>query len=126
VTLVLIVDDSEPNRKLERDILRNAGFETLESATGADALTLATEHAPDVILMDLRLPDANGPEVTRKLAADPRTARIPVVAVSALPLEGADDWLAEAGFAGWIGKPIHVDGFADEIRRYAMQARGPR
>ena len=126
MTLVLIVDDSEPNRKLERDVLRNAGFETLESATGADALTLAREHTPDVILMDFRLPDMDGAEVTRNLAADPRTARIPVVAVSALPLEGADDWLAAAGFAGWIGKPIHVDGFSDEIRRYATQARGPR
>jgi len=126
VTLVLIVDDSEPNRKLERDILRNAGFETLESATGADALRLAWEHAPDVILMDLRLPDTTGAEVTRKLAADPRTARTPVLAVSALPLEGADDWLAAAGFAGWIGKPIRVDGFADEIRRHVTQARGPR
>ncbi len=126
MTLVLIVDDSEPNRRLERDILHSAGLETLEAATGAEALTLALEHVPDVILMDLRLPDTDGAEVTRKLAADPRTARIPVLAVSALPLEGADDWLASAGFAGWIGKPIRVDGFADEIRRYATQARGPR
>ena len=119
MTLVLIVDDSEPNRKLERDILRNAGFETLESATGAEALALAREHAPDVILMDLRLPDMDGAEVTRKLAADPRTARIPVVAISALPLEEADDWLEAAGFAGWIEKPIRVDRFADDVRRYA-------
>jgi two-component system cell cycle response regulator DivK len=76
VTLVLIVDDNEQNRKLERDLLRSAGFETLESATGAEALTLAGEHAPSVILMDLRLPDMDGAEVTRRLAADPRTARI--------------------------------------------------
>ena len=67
MTLVLIVDDSEPNRKLERDILRNAGFETLESATGAEALMLARDHAPDVILMDLRLPDMDGAEVTLQL-----------------------------------------------------------
>jgi two-component system cell cycle response regulator DivK len=119
VTLVLIVDDSAPNRKLERDILRHAGFETLESATGADALTLATEHAPDVILMDLRLPDMDGAEVTRMLAADPRTARIPVLAISALRLEGAGDWLGAAGFAGWIEKPINVDRFADVVRRHA-------
>ena len=113
MTLVLIVDDSEPNRKLERDILRRAGFETLESATGAEALTLAGEHAPDVILMDLRLPDIDGAEVTRRLAADPRTAGIPVVAISALPLEGSEDWLQAAGFRGldreadsaWPGSP---------------------
>lgn len=120
--LALIVDDSELNRKLERDLLRIAGFETLESATGAEALRLALEHAPDVILMDLRLPDIDGAEVTRRLAADPRTAQIPVLAVSALRLEGAGDWLEAAGFAGWIEKPILVDRFADDVRRHAEPA----
>jgi len=118
VTLVLIVDDNEMNRKLARDLLRSAGFETLESATGADALTLAVEHAPDVILMDLRLPDMDGAEVARKLEAEPRTAWIPVLAISALPLEGSGEWLKAAGFAGWIEKPIRVGRFADEVRRY--------
>ena len=122
MTLVLIVDDSEPNRKLERDLLRRAGFETLEAATGAEALALATEHVPDVILMDLRLPDMGGAEVTRKLGADLRTARIPVLAISAMPLEGSGDWLAAAGFAGWIEKPIHIARFADDVRRYATTA----
>ena len=119
MTLVLIVDDSEANRKLERDILRNAGFETLEAATGAEALVLAREHGPDVILMDLQLRDMNGAEITRKLAADLRTARIPVLAISALRLDEAGDWLEAAGFAGWIEKPIRVDGFADHVRRHA-------
>ena len=122
MTIVLIVDDSELNRKLEGDLLRSAGFETLESATGAEALTLAREHAPDVILMDLRLPDADGAEVTRRLGADPRTARIPVVAISALRLQDAGDWLDAAGFAGWIEKPIRVDRFADDVRRHAERA----
>jgi two-component system cell cycle response regulator DivK len=126
VTLVLIVDDNEHNRKLEGDLLRRAGFETVESATGAEALALATERDPDVILMDLRLPDMDGAEVTEKLAADPRTARIPVLAISALPLEGAEDWLAAAGFAGWIEKPIRVDSFAEEIRLHATPAPGSR
>ena len=122
MTLVLIVDDSELNRKLERDLLRSAGFETLESATGAEALRLAAEHEPDVILMDLRLPDIDGAEVTRRLAADPRTARIAVLAISALRLQGAGDWLEAAGFAGWIEKPIRVDRFADDVRRHAEGA----
>ena len=122
MTLVLIVDDSESNRKLERDLLRSAGFETLESATGAEALTLAWERDPDVILMDLRLPDMDGAEVTRRLAAEPRTARIPVLAISALPLAEAGDWLAAAGFAGWIEKPIRVDRFAEDVRRHAERA----
>ena len=122
MTLVLIVDDSEPNRKLERDILRNAGFETLESATGAEALMLARDHAPDVILMDLRLPDMDGADVMRALATDPTTAGIPVLAISALPLEGSSDWLEAVGFAGWIAKPIRVDRFADDVRRHADRA----
>jgi two-component system, cell cycle response regulator DivK len=122
VTLVLIVDDSESNRKLARDILRNAGFKTLESATGAEALTLAREHAPDVILMDLRLPDMDGADVTRALATDPLTAGIPVVAISALPLGGSRDWLEATGFAGWIEKPIRVDRFANDVRRHADRA----
>jgi two-component system cell cycle response regulator DivK len=124
VTLVLIVDDNEKNRKLARDLLRGVGFETLESATGAEALTLAMEHPPDVILMDLRLPDMDGAEAARKLEADPRTARIPVLAISALPLEGSDDWLEAAGFAGWIEKPIQVGRFVDEVRRFSAKARG--
>ena len=124
MTLVLIVDDNERNRKLARDLLRRAGFETLESATGAEALTLAMKHTPDVILMDLRLPDMDGMEAARKIDADPRTAPIPVVAISALPLEGSADWLEAAGFAGWIEKPIPVCRFADEVRRYAARARG--
>lgn len=122
MTVALIVDDSESNRKLERDLLRSAGFETLESATGVEALRLAAEREPDVILMDLRLPDIDGAEVTRRLAADPRTARIPVLAVSALPLQEAADWLEAAGFAGWIEKPIRIERFADDVRRHAERA----
>ena len=124
MTLVLIVDDNERNRKLARDLLRNAGFETLESATGVEALQLATERVPDVILMDLRLPDMNGAEAAGKLRVDSRTARIPVVAISALPLEGSDDWLEAAGFAGWVAKPIDVGRFVDEVNRWSARPQG--
>jgi two-component system cell cycle response regulator DivK len=123
VPLVLIVDDNEKNRKLAWDLLRAAGFETLEAATGAQAIALATEHIPDVILMDLRLPDLDGTAAARKLGADPRTARIPVLAMSALPLEGSADWVKAAGFAGWLEKPIRVGHFPDEVRRYCAKAR---
>ena len=84
------------------------------------------EHVPDVILMDLRLPDMDGAEATRRLAADERTARIPVVAMSASPLEGRDDWLEEAGFAGWLEKPIHVSTFPEQVRRYCAERRVTR
>ena len=85
--LVLIVDDSDRNRKLARDVLRQAEFRTLEAATAAEGIALASEHLPDVILMDLRLPDLDGTEAARLLVADPRTSHIPVVAVTALPLD---------------------------------------
>jgi two-component system, cell cycle response regulator DivK len=116
--LVLIVDDNEKNLKLTRDVLRNAGFRTIEAASGSEGIALAAEHLPDVILMDLRLPDMDGVEATRRLASHERTAPIPVVAMSASPLEGSEDWLEEAGFAGWLEKPIHVSTFPEQVSRY--------
>jgi two-component system cell cycle response regulator DivK len=120
----LIVDDNAKNRKLAGSILSAAGFRTIEAATGAEALALAAEHEPDVILMDLRLPDMDGTEAMRTLGEQERTARIPVVAVSAMRLEASGDWLEAAGFAGWIEKPIRIDTFADQVRRYCQEATG--
>jgi two-component system, cell cycle response regulator DivK len=116
--LVLIVDDNEKNLKLARDVLRAAGLQTLDAASGAEGIALAAEHLPDVILVDLRLPDMDGTDAARKLGDEARTARIPVVALSALPLEGAGDWLLAAGFAGYLEKPISVAEFPDQVRRY--------
>ena len=122
--LVLIVDDNEKNRKLAATVLSVAGFETLEAATGAEGVALAVERVPDVILMDLRLPDMDGAEAARTLGDDGRTAGIPVVAMSALPLEGSGDWIEAAGFAGWLEKPIAVGTFAEQVRRYCVHGRG--
>ncbi len=119
--LVLIVDDNDRNRKLARDVLRAARFRTLEAATAADGIALASEHLPDVVLMDLRLPDADGTEAVRTLRARPRTSRIPVVAVTALPLDDREGWLSDAGFAGYIAKPIDADGLPDLVRRFAAR-----
>jgi len=120
--LVLIVDDNDRNRKLAVDVLRLARFRTLEAGTAAEGIALASEHLPDVILMDLRLPDLDGTEAARMLRAEPRTSRIPVVAVTALPLDAREDWLFDAGFAGYVVKPIDIDEFADVVRRFC--ARG--
>lgn len=120
--LVLIVDDNEKNRRLAADVLSFAGFQALEAATGAEGLALAAERLPDVILMDLRLPDMDGADAARMLRADGSTARIPVVAMSALPLEGSGSWLDEAGFAGSLEKPIQIATFADEVRRFCEDA----
>jgi two-component system, cell cycle response regulator DivK len=121
--LVLIVDDNARNRKLATDVLRLARFRTLEAGTAAEGMALASRHLPDVILMDLRLPDVDGTEAARMLRAEPRTSRIPVVAVTALPLDDREDWLFDAGFAGYIVKPIDIDEFPDVVRRFC--ARGP-
>jgi len=118
---VLIVDDYDKNLKLARDVLRAAGFEILEAVNGAEGIALAREHLPDVILMDLRLPDMDGTDAAQKLGNEARTASIPIVAVSSLPLEGGGDWLQAAGFAGWLEKPISVREFPDQVRRYCTR-----
>jgi two-component system cell cycle response regulator DivK len=119
--LVLIVDDHEKNRRLARDVLDAAGFRTLEAANGADALVLADEHLPNVILMDLRLPDMDGPEVARRLAEGVRTTAIPVVALSSTPLDSADR-LRSAGFAGYLEKPFTIRAFPEQVRRFCATA----
>jgi two-component system cell cycle response regulator DivK len=116
--LVLIVDDNEKNVKLARDVLRAAGFRTLEAANGAEGIALADEHLPSVILMDLRLPDMDGADAARNLANRPRTSAIPVVALSALALEGGVAWLLANGFAGHLEKPIDVEEFPRQVRQY--------
>ena len=118
----LIVDDNDRNRKLARDVLGAAGFRTLEAATGAEGIHLAIEHLPDVILMDLRLPDMHGTDAARTLGETDRTAQIPVVAMSAAALDGGDEWLEPAGFAGRLDKPIDVRTFPDQVRRFCGDA----
>lgn len=124
MTSVLVVDDNDRNRKLAIDVLSAAGFRTFGAATAAEGIALATEHVPDVVLMDLRLPDMDGVDATRELGAHERTAPIPVVAMSASPLEGREDWLEQVGFAGSLEKPIHVSTFPDQVRRYCRAGTG--
>lgn len=116
--LVLIVDDNEKNRKLARDVLGAAGLGTLEAGSGTEAIALATARLPDVILLDIGLPDMPGTEVARELRAGARTAHIPVVALSAMRDAGDHDWLLKAGFAGFLGKPIDVGAFPEQVRSY--------
>jgi CheY-like chemotaxis protein len=116
--LVLVVDDNEKNARLACDVLGVAGMRTLTAATAAEALALVRERRPDLVLMDLRLPDLDGGEVARRLAADERTAGIPLVALSALPLDASDPWFREAGFVAYIEKPIDVLELPAQVRRY--------
>ena len=121
--LVLIIDDNARNRRLAGDVLRVAGFGTLEAETAADGIALASERLPDVILMDLGLPDMGGIEAAQMLRAVPRTSRIPVVAVTALRLDGPEEWLFDAGFAGYIAKPIDVDELPATVRGFCPPDR---
>ena len=116
--LVLIVDDNERNAKLARGVLEVAGMRTLSAGTAEEALALAAAHRPDLVLMDLRLPDLDGAEAARRLARDERTARIPVIALSAQPAAEADDWCREAGFVAYIEKPIDVRAFPEQVRQH--------
>ncbi len=110
--LVLIVDDDGRNRKLAADLLRLAGYRIVEAASGREGVALAAKTLPQVVLMDLRLPDMDGSQAARLLHASPITGGVPIIALTATSLEGEDDWLAATGFSGYIRKPIDVDRFA--------------
>jgi two-component system cell cycle response regulator DivK len=115
---VLIVDDNDKNMRLARDVLRVAGFRTLDAASGGEGVALAAEHLPDVILMDIRLPDMDGTEAARRLKGDARTARIPIVALTSLAMKGDREWFLAAGFDGYLEKPISVRDFPAQVRSY--------
>ena len=119
--LVLIVDDNEKNLKLTRDVLRFAGFRTIEATSGAEGIALAGEYQPDVILMDLRLSDMSGADAARTLSETTRTARIPVVALSSLPLERRDAWVLGNAFAGYLEKPFDVGELPEQVRGYCPE-----
>ena len=105
---VLVVEDNEKNMKLLRDVLQAKGYSTHEATTAARAVELAAEHGPDLVLMDIRLPDADGVETLGRLRADRRTASIPVLAVTAQAMQGDHERFLAAGFDGYISKPVDV------------------
>jgi two-component system, cell cycle response regulator DivK len=122
--VVLIVDDNEKNMRLARDVLRLAGFETLEATTGGESIEVALEHVPDVILMDIRLPDMEGTDAARRIKDDARTAGIPIVALTSLAMKGDREVLLAAGFDGYLEKPISVREFPDQIRGFVQPGDG--
>jgi two-component system, cell cycle response regulator DivK len=115
---VLVVEDNEKNMKLFRDVLAATGYRTLEATTGAQAVALATEHAPDLVLMDIQLPDFDGVEALGRLRADERTAALPVLALTAQAMEGDRERFLAAGFDGYLSKPVNVADFVATVRRY--------
>jgi len=116
---VLIVEDNELNMKLFHDLLDAHGFTTVQTRSGLDALALARQHRPDVILMDIQLPEVSGLEVTKWLKDDDDLRSIPVIAVTAFAMKGDEDRIRSGGCQAYISKPISVAGFLETVRRFA-------
>ena len=116
MSLILIVEDNEKNLKLVRDVLQVKGYKTLEAGTAEDGIKLAGEHMPDLILMDIHLPGMNGIDALRVLRSDTATAPIPVIAVTASVMQQDRKLITDAGFDGYVGKPINLKEFLDAVR----------
>jgi len=114
--LILIVEDNEKNRKLERDVLQAKGYRTIEAETGEDGVRLAKEHRPALVLMDIQLPGINGITALGQLRADAATRVIPVIAVTASVMTHDRQKIMAAGFDGYQSKPIRVKEFLAAVR----------
>jgi signal transduction histidine kinase/CheY-like chemotaxis protein len=119
--VVLLVEDNPVNRKLARNVLRSHGFVVWEAPTGEAALTMLRRQRPDLILMDLQLPGMDGLEVTRRVKADPRTADLPVVALTAHVREADESRAREAGCVGYITKPIRLASFPGQVETFLIE-----
>jgi two-component system cell cycle response regulator DivK len=116
--LILIVEDNDKNLKLTRDLLRFHGFDTIEATNAEDGITLAREHRPQLVLMDIQLPGMDGVSALRELRQNEATATIPVVALTASVMKEDRERFDTAGFDGFITKPISVKEFPDQVRGY--------
>ena len=119
---VLIVEDNELNMKLFHDLLDAHGYRTLQTRNGMDALRIARERRPDLILMDIQLPEVSGLEVTRWLKDDEELRDIPVIAVTAFAMKGDEERIRQGGCEAYISKPISIATFLDTVRRYLGEA----
>jgi two-component system cell cycle response regulator DivK len=115
MSVILIVEDNDKNLKLVRDVLQVKGYTTLEAGTGEDGVRIAAEKLPDLILMDIQLPGMSGIDALKVLRADPATASIPVIAVTASVMQQDRNLITQAGFDGYIGKPLNLKEFLDAV-----------
>jgi len=116
--VILVVEDNERNLKLLRDVLEYAGYDVRVARTAEDGIALAVSEPPDLVLMDLQLPGIDGMEALRRLRESPRTAKIPVVAVTAQAMKQDQERALDAGFNGYIEKPISVRALPDQVRGF--------
>ena len=115
---ILIVEDNELNKKLFCDLLKANGYKTIHTSDGMEVLGLAREHHPDLILMDIQLPEVSGLEITRWIKNDPTLMNIPVVAITAFAMKGDEERILQGGCEGYISKPIAVSSFLETVQRF--------
>ena len=115
---VLVVEDNELNMKLFHDLLEAHGYNIIQTKDGMDALRLAREHKPDLILMDIQLPEVSGLEVTKWIKEDDDLKSIPVIAVTAFAMKGDEEKIREGGCEAYIAKPISVTNFLETVQRF--------
>ncbi len=115
---VLVVEDNELNMKLFHDLLEVHGYNIIQTKDGMDALRLAREHKPDLILMDIQLPEVSGLEVTKWIKEDDDLKSIPVIAVTAFAMKGDEEKIREGGCEAYIAKPISVTNFLETVQRF--------
>ena len=120
--VILIIEDNARNLKLARDILNHAGYRTLEAENGEDGLALARAELPDLVLMDVQLPGIDGVEALGRLRADPLTAEIPVVALTAFAMKDDRDRLLSVGFDAYLEKPLNVHEFPSQVAAVLRRA----
>jgi two-component system cell cycle response regulator DivK len=116
--LILIIEDQEDNRRIMRDLLTSAGYKVIEAVTGEAGVMSAGTHCPDLILMDIQLPDFDGYEATRRIKANPALSAIPVIAVTSYALSGDDVKAYEAGCDAYVSKPFSPRKLLAKIREF--------
>ena len=121
---ILVVEDNAKNMKLFREVLVATGYETLEATSGGEAVDMASQHTPDLVLMDIQMPDFDGVEALRRLRADDRTASIPVVALTAQAMQGDRERFLAAGFDGYVSKPVNVRDLIGTVREHCERRTG--
>ncbi len=119
---ILVVEDNERNMRLFRDVLQAAGHRTLEATTGERAVELAGEHRPDLVLMDIQLPDIDGVQALGRLRADERTRTVPVLALTAQAMEGDRERFLADGFDGYLSKPVNIADLVHTVGRYGRSS----
>ncbi len=115
---ILIVEDNDLNMKLFNDLLQANGYNTVQTKSGKEALQLTREHRPDLIIMDIQLPEISGLEVTKRLKADDELKDIPIIAVTAFAMKGDEEKIRDGGCEGYIAKPISVSNFLETIAEF--------